>query len=251
MWRLGLAPKIMVRISGPLRSNATFNRSSSELLQMILPSMEITCTPPTHEAPSLLSAPGAGGRLVKVSSVSFSPGVTDSASAIALFTTDSSLFLHLTTAALVSSFLIPDTMSPVMSCLYCGLELMDVRLARDSPTMAWIASSRAASTFSRILFSSVEYSIFFLTSTWLSLRSYSLRIFCFSVSTICSFSMLNSSSAATRISLAFSSASCLMNCTIWLICRLTSASFIVRGLSRGLPGAGRWRGCARGSARVL
>ena len=89
-----------------------------------------------------------------------------------------------------------------------------------------------------------ETHIFFLTSTWLSLRSYSFRIFCFSASTTCSFSMLNScrgwvrggmargqiasvawrekkrargrtSSAATRISFAFSSASCLMNCTIW------------------------------------
>ena len=37
-----------------------------------------------------------------------------------------------------------------------------------------------------------ETHIFFLTSTWLSLRSYSFRIFCFSASTTCSFSMLNS-----------------------------------------------------------
>ena len=54
----------------------------------------------------------------------------------------------------------------------------------------------------------------FCTSTCFSLRSYSWRIFCFSASTIRSFSMLNSSSAFSLISEAFSEASCWMNLTI-------------------------------------
>ena len=54
----------------------------------------------------------------------------------------------------------------------------------------------------------------FCTSTCFSLRSKSARIFCFSASTMRSFSMLNSSSVFSLISAAFSFASCLMNCTI-------------------------------------
>ena len=72
----------------------------------------------------------------------------------------------------------------------------------------------------------VENSIFSRTSACDSFRSYSFLIRRRSSSTIWSFSMLNSSSAVTRISLAFSSASCLMKATIWWICRSTSASFM-------------------------
>ena len=62
---------------------------------------------------------------------------------------------------------------------------------------------------------SFDCPIRFCTSTCFSLRSYSARIFCFSASTIRSFSMLNSSSVFSLISAAFSRASWWMS---WTIC---------------------------------
>lgn len=65
----------------------------------------------------------------------------------------------------------------------------------------------------------------FCTSTCFSLRSYSCRIFCFSSSTMYSFSMLYSSSAFSLISCAFSEASCWMNL---IICGEPGPSHAVR-----------------------
>ena len=81
----------------------------------------------------------------------------------------------------------------------------------------------------------------FCTSTCFSLRSKSARIFCFSASTIRSFSMLNSSSVLSLISAAFSLASWWMNWTIWLICACTSISFMAS--ATGKP-------CAQAAARA-
>ena len=163
----------------------------------------MTCTPPAHA--------GAAGRNSCSSSFNATPGMLVCACCIACLTFSASAARQRTTACFASSLRTPWQMRLTSKPAYAGEALTAPTVARASASMPWMASSRAASTFRRMAFSSVEYSIFFFTSTWLSLRSYSLRILCFSVSTIWSFSMLNSSSAATRISFAFSSASCLMN----------------------------------------
>ena len=56
------------------------------------------------------------------------------------------------------------------------------------------------------MFSCEAYSIFFCDSTWAAFAAKSFRIFAVSASVMCCFSIALSSSAAARISLAFSCA---------------------------------------------
>ena len=103
----GLAPKMAVRISGTFLSNATVSLSSKELLHTVFPSAEMTCTPPTHDAPSPFAGPGGGGRFACASNWSFGPGIFASASRIAALHTSTSTARHRTTADFVSSFFAP------------------------------------------------------------------------------------------------------------------------------------------------
>ena len=179
-----------------------------------------------HEVPSPFAGPGGGGRLTWVSRCSFSPGVWPSASAIAVLTLPTSHSRHRTTASSASSFCTLCRMRPTSISGYFGVSDTPSRSARASASIPCTASSLDWRILSLMALSSVENSIFFRTSACDSFRSYSFLTRLRSSSTIWSFSMLNSSSASTRISEAFSSASCLMKDTIWWICLSTSVSFI-------------------------
>mmetsp|Transcript_6592 Transcript_6592/g.19707 ORF Transcript_6592/g.19707 Transcript_6592/m.19707 type:complete len:254 (-) Transcript_6592:28-789(-) len=204
-------------------SNVFLTLASNVLSHVVFPLLEITKTPPTQLFPSF-DISGAGGKLSRPSSVGCNPCTRSVANAIASLHTFSSCLRHRMVQFESCNFFAPCAINPARSCLYCGDFETSPSFSLAVFNTSSIIRSLAIKTLIRAAFPVVDRSIFFFTDTRDSFRSYSLLIFCFSTSTICNFSMLNSSSAATRISFAFSSASCLMNSTIWFICFCTSVS---------------------------
>mmetsp|Transcript_17382 Transcript_17382/g.46933 ORF Transcript_17382/g.46933 Transcript_17382/m.46933 type:complete len:238 (+) Transcript_17382:415-1128(+) len=218
-----LPPKRTRRVSGR-RSSIASSRRASRVLSMTIMSPAVAITTPPHEFFTGLSASKETSMsLTKAAPFSFS------AQALYLLTAPPSTFLTRlawpdtprTETTVPSRRMRPSTMRLSSRDEYLSDCTSRPRRFAASPLSTPSCASRSARMERRAERTWLDWVMRFWISMSFSLRSYSARMVAFSASTMRSFSMLNSSSAFTLISLAFSSPSCLMNFTIWLICVVT------------------------------
>jgi len=127
-------------------------------------------TPPRQLGASGTLGLGGGARNVVVSTVTVAPLASFDPSAALAFvqascTAARSTWRQRTTADAPSSATTPCTTRSTRSCLYAGDEALEkaASLELASATRDRIAASRAPSTFSRVAFSAVEYSLYLRT----------------------------------------------------------------------------------------
>mmetsp|Transcript_7639 Transcript_7639/g.22625 ORF Transcript_7639/g.22625 Transcript_7639/m.22625 type:complete len:201 (+) Transcript_7639:383-985(+) len=189
------------------------SRVSKVLSHTILPLVELTTRPPeqlSNSSPLPLFSGGGGSESSESNST-----VGASPPNRLLYAVRAGSMIFLTSCASHSRLLtlVSGCLSLARACTsrsvsmasYLDLSWLKVcSFASASSSTPCTASSLTCSTLMREALSCFEYSIFFLVSMRPSRRSKSFLTRPFSASSMCSFSMLNSSSAETPISLAFS-----------------------------------------------